>query len=128
MKIYRDSNAIKAFDETLGSKDMVIMVHAPWCGHCKSFLPTFQNAVRSLEGVKNARVIELRDTDIASCISSGKKDSGLKKAIFSAVNGYPTLLYLRTTTRPAKVSIFQRPRDESNVQAFIRHHSSLSSS
>ena len=86
MKIHRNNDAVQTFVDALGEKDMVVLVHAPWCHHCKTFLPTFQKAIKTLDGVANTKVIELKDSDVASCMASGK-NSKLKAAIFSAVHG-----------------------------------------
>ncbi|CAH8529387.1 unnamed protein product [Heterobilharzia americana] len=55
-----DSSAVKKlvalnFDEIVNDekKDVMVVFHAPWCGHCKSLMPKYEEAAKKLKDEPN---------------------------------------------------------------------------
>ena len=68
----------------------VVVIHANWCGHCKTLIPKFENDIvtsdefsKELEGLLSLGSIEETDYDTDSA-----------KKIFGNVDGYPTIRYI----------------------------------
>jgi protein disulfide-isomerase-like protein len=59
-----------------------IKMYAPWCGHCKSMAPTWEEFAAKVEGKLNVGKIDCAD-------ASNKRFCGEMK-----VSGFPTLLYI----------------------------------
>uniref|UniRef100_A0A5S6Q7G0 Thioredoxin domain-containing protein n=1 Tax=Trichuris muris TaxID=70415 RepID=A0A5S6Q7G0_TRIMR len=60
----------------------LVMLYAPWCGHCKRLLPTFDQVARALSG-SHVQVTKLDCTKFPSLANKLK------------VNGYPTIRLYR---------------------------------
>lgn len=45
-----------------GKKDLVLEVHAPWCGHCKSFLPTYKKLAKRFAKVDSVVIAQFDGT------------------------------------------------------------------
>ena len=71
---------------------IVALFYAPWCGHCKTFKPVFQDAMTQLDGKKsrnsdiNGKTIRLSMIDCDENPDIGKKYS---------ISGYPTVKILK---------------------------------
>jgi hypothetical protein len=68
----------------------VVVIHANWCGHCKTLMPKFENDIvtsddfsKELDGLLSLGSIE--ETDY---------DNDVTKKIFGNVDGYPTIRYI----------------------------------
>ncbi|CAL8087040.1 unnamed protein product [Calicophoron daubneyi] len=76
------------FDEMVNdpSKDVMIVFHAPWCGHCKAFLPKFQTVAEKLQNEPNILLATYDATanDIPDAYS---------------VQGYPTVFFVSKTDK-----------------------------
>ena len=48
-----------------GDKPKVILVHAPWCGHCKRMMPDFLKAAEQLPNVEWLRVGDIAAKELA---------------------------------------------------------------
>lgn len=61
-----------------GGKTVVVVYYAPWCGHCKAFLPVFDAASKLIKG-DDAKLMALNcDNNSGQCEAAG-------------VEGYPTI-------------------------------------
>ena len=80
------NRAIRDFDAVL------LMVHAPWCGHCRAAMPEFDKVfgtMREHEGTKKLRVAKINGDD--------HRDVGAR----FGVKGYPTfLLFVKGNSHP----------------------------
>lgn len=66
--------------EVMNSNEMwIVEFFAPWCGHCKSLAPEYENAAKALKGI-----IKLGAVDMTTDQSVGSKYN---------INGYPTLKF-----------------------------------
>jgi len=82
----------------------VVVIHAKWCGHCKTLMPKFENEIvessnfnKELEGLLTLGSIEELDYD-----------SGAKK-LFGEVDGYPTIRYIRFNQQGNPMTSFDLP-------------------
>ncbi|KJE89521.1 protein disulfide-isomerase ERp60 [Capsaspora owczarzaki ATCC 30864] len=70
-------------DEVFGNdKDMLIEFYAPWCGHCKSLEPVFNELAQKVKGEENLIIAKLDATS-----------NDFARDLFP-VSGYPTLYWV----------------------------------
>ena len=98
---------------------VVVVIHATWCGHCKTLMPKFENDIvtsdefsKELDGLLSLGSIEEADYD--------NEDT---KKIFGNIDGYPTIRYIRFDQdgKPAKSFDLppNTPREPENIIAWI---------
>lgn len=63
-------------------KDVLLLVYAPWCGHCKSLMPYFEKLAEELKDVKDLVIAKIDET--------ANELEGVKK-----VKGYPTVKFYK---------------------------------
>jgi thiol-disulfide isomerase/thioredoxin len=72
---------------------IVALFYAPWCGHCKTFKPEFDNAMSELDGKKASKSeIEGKTVRFAKINCDEEENKPLAKKY--NVNGYPTVKIL----------------------------------
>lgn len=96
-----------SFDKVVNdpNKDVLVMFHAPWCGHCKQLMPKFKSVAEKL-----------------------KNEPGLTMAIFDAtanevpspyvVNGYPTLYFVPKSSKTSPKQ-YQGAREEEDLIKYL---------
>ena len=71
---------------------IVALFYAPWCGHCKTFKPIFQDAMTKLDGkTANHSSIKGKTVRLSMIDCDEKPDIGKKYSI----SGYPTVKILK---------------------------------
>jgi len=82
----------------------VVVIHAKWCGHCKTLMPKFENEIvessnfnKELEGLLTLGSIEESEYDDAA------------KKLFGEVDGYPTVRYIRFNQQGKPMTSFDLP-------------------
>ena len=82
----------------------VVVIHANWCGHCKTLMPKFENEIvessdfnQELEGLLTLGSIEESEYDDAA------------KKMFGEVDGYPTVRYIRFNQQGKPMTSFDLP-------------------
>ena len=82
----------------------VVVIHAKWCGHCKTLMPKFENEIvessnfnKELEGLLTLGSIEESEYDDAA------------KKLFGEVDGYPTVRYIRFNQEGKSMTSFDLP-------------------
>lgn len=82
----------------------VVVIHANWCGHCKTLMPKFENEIvessnfnKELEGLLTLGSIEESEYDDAA------------KKMFGEVDGYPTVRYIRFNQQGKPMTSFDLP-------------------
>lgn len=66
----------------------VIVIHAEWCGHCKDFMPVYNNEIVKSNNFDE----ELKDLLTLSSVE--EKEYSNAKDLFGEVDGYPTIRYI----------------------------------
>jgi len=65
-------------------KDVLLEIYAPWCGHCKQLIPTYEKLAKILESVDSIQIAKLNgETNQYAHVANG------------LMEGYPTLLLFR---------------------------------
>lgn len=88
----------------LHHKEMLILFHAPWCGHCKKFKPIYAEFAEEMEA-KPLMVAEMDAT---------KND--YDRSLFP-VEGFPTVYYVPLKGAPVE---FNGERTAADLKAFIQ--------
>ncbi len=73
---------------------VVALFYAPWCGHCKTFKPEFENAMTQLDG-KKAVKSEIKDKTIRFAKINCDEDQNKPLAKKYGISGYPTVKILK---------------------------------
>ena len=68
----------------------VIVIHANWCGFCKTLMPKFENEVVTHSNFSS----ELGGLLTLGSIEEAEYDDDVTKKIFGNVDGYPTIRYI----------------------------------
>jgi thiol-disulfide isomerase/thioredoxin len=66
----------------------VVVIHAEWCGHCKDFMPVYNNEIVSSNNFDE----ELKDLLTLSSVE--EKEYLNSKDLFGEIDGYPTIRYI----------------------------------
>ena len=66
----------------------VVVIHAEWCGHCKDFMPVFDNQIVPSNNFDE----ELKD--LLTLTSVEEKKYSDAKELFGEIDGYPTIRYI----------------------------------
>ncbi len=82
----------------------VVVIHAKWCGHCKTLMPKFENEIvessnfnKELEGLLTLGSIEESEYD------------DVAKKLFGEVDGYPTVRYIHFNQEGKPTTSFDLP-------------------
>ena len=66
----------------------VVVIHAEWCGHCKDFMPVYNNEIVPSNNFDE----ELKNLLTLSSIED--KEYSNAKDLFGEIDGYPTIRYI----------------------------------
>ncbi|KAG5446547.1 putative protein disulfide-isomerase ER-60 [Clonorchis sinensis] len=111
----QDGPAIKAvalnFDEVVNNpqKDVFIMFHAPWCGHCKQLMPKFESLAKTLKNEPTLSLVTYDATanDVPSPFT---------------VTGFPTLYFVPKNAKNNPKS-YEGNRDEEELLKYLAKES-----
>jgi len=97
----------------------VILIHATWCGFCRTLMPKFENEIvtsdefsKELEGLLTLGSIEETEYNIHK-----------RKKIFGKIDGYPILRYIHFSQDGTPMRLFDlpvnTPREPQDIIAWI---------
>lgn len=100
----------KTFKEKVidSQDDLLIKFYAPWCGHCKTLAPIWDQLAEDLKDVKGLR--------IAKFDATANEVEGLD------IKGYPTLKFYHKGKKDAPVD-FDGGRELENFKEWLKEHS-----
>jgi len=68
----------------------VVVIHANWCGFCKTLMPKFENQIVTSDEFNS----ELEGLLTLGSIEEADYDNDMAKKIFGSIDGYPTIRYI----------------------------------
>ncbi|KAF8926956.1 hypothetical protein BGZ47_002453 [Haplosporangium gracile] len=106
----------KDFDKTLGSTPALVEFYAPWCGHCKSLAPIYEELGQAFSG-KDEQVL------IAKVDADAHRELGSRYGI----KGFPTLKWFPKGVN-GDPEDYSGGRDLDSLAAFVTKKSGVKSS
>jgi len=103
----------KTYDQIVldSTKDVLVEFYAPWCGHCKSLAPTFDEVGKELEDVSSVVVAKIDATN---------NDVSPKLGI----RGFPTIKFFPANDKQNPID-YNGDRTKADFVNFIREHASI---
>ncbi|XP_030546092.1 protein disulfide isomerase-like 1-4 [Rhodamnia argentea] len=101
------------FDEIVldESKDILLEIYAPWCGHCQSLEPTYNKLAKHLRGI---------DTLIIAKMDGTTNEHPRAKA-----DGFPTLLFFPAGNKSFDPITVDSDRTVVALYKFLKKHASI---
>jgi len=99
---YPTSLAVRPFFNSF-LKRMLILGYAEWCGHCKTFKPTWNEFKRTYD-----KVIDIREVE-------ADKDPAIMKEL--GINGFPTIIML---VNGKKIEYTEKGREFIDLENFVK--------
>ncbi|XP_057782643.1 protein disulfide isomerase-like 1-4 [Salvia miltiorrhiza] len=93
------------------SKDVLLEIYAPWCGHCQSLEPTYNKLAQHLRGVSSLVV--------------AKMDGTTNEHPSAKAEGYPTILFFPAGKKSAAPIPVESERTVVAFYKFIKKHASI---
>lgn len=85
----------------------VIVIHASWCGFCKTLMPKFENEIVTSDDFSK----ELGGLLTLGSIEEAEYNNHPEKNIFGSIDGYPTIRYIRFSQHGKPLRSFDLPGD-----------------
>ena len=93
-------------------KDVMVLFYAPWCNHCKEFMPKYEEAARILKkNNKNDKLI------------LAKIDGSSNEIEQVIIKGFPTILFFPGNKKKENPIEYKGKRTTKDVIKFIKEHS-----
>ena len=97
----------------------VVIIHASWCGHCKTLMPKFENDIITSDDFSK----ELEGLLTLGSIEEAEYNNHPDKKIFGSIDGYPTVRYIRFSQNGKPLRSFDlpenTPREPKDIIAWI---------
>ncbi|KAH7680788.1 protein disulfide-isomerase A1 protein [Dioscorea alata] len=98
------------FSETVAKhRFIVVEFYAPWCGHCKSLAPEYENA---------AAILSKHDPPVILAKVDANEEANRDLATKYDVKGYPTLKIIRNEGQ--SIEDFKGPRDAEGIVEYLK--------
>ncbi|KAL0075431.1 thioredoxin-like protein [Phycomyces blakesleeanus] len=112
VSVLTQDNFASAID---GSKPALVEFYAPWCGHCKTLAPIYEQLGEAFAHADDEVIIAKVDAD-------NHRDLGAK----FGVQGFPTLKWFpKGVTSPEGVEDYRGARDLAGLSSFVRDKTGL---
>lgn len=104
----------KTFDKIVKdpTKDVLLEVYAPWCGHCKALAPIYKKLAKRFAKIDSVVIAKMDGT------ANEHKDV--------EVQGFPTLLFYPAKEGAAAIPFESGDRDLKTLTKFIKKHAVVS--
>ncbi|KAK7257715.1 hypothetical protein RIF29_31886 [Crotalaria pallida] len=101
------------FDEIVldESKDVLLEIYAPWCGHCQALEPIYNKLAKHLRGIES--------------IVIAKMDGTTNEHPRAKAEGFPTLLFFPAGKKSAGPITFDADRTVVAFYKFLKKHASI---
>jgi len=93
---------------TEDSNKLMVMFHAPWCGHCKNMMPIWDEFAQNLDGYNGVRVVKV----------DGQENPELAK--LHGVQGFPTVKFLPKGIENTESATYNGARTVDSLSKFIQ--------
>jgi protein disulfide isomerase len=88
-------------------KEFLVKFYAPWCGHCKSLAPHYEDAAERLSDNPNIVLVKI--------------DSTLNEVAGADIQGFPTLKFYQKDKTQAPLT-YDGPRDADGIVSWLKDH------
>ncbi|THU54848.1 hypothetical protein C4D60_Mb11t00380 [Musa balbisiana] len=101
------------FDEIVldESKDVLLEIYAPWCGHCQALEPTYNKLAKHLRGIESLVI--------------AKMDGTTNEHPRAKADGFPTLLFFPAGNKSFEPITVDTDRTVKAFYNFIKKHASI---
>ncbi|CAL9780602.1 unnamed protein product [Musa acuminata subsp. burmannicoides] len=101
------------FDEIVldESKDVLLEIYAPWCGHCQALEPTYNKLAKHLRGIESLVI--------------AKMDGTTNEHPRAKADGFPTLLFFPAGNKSFEPITVDADRTVKAFYNFIKKHASI---
>uniref|UniRef100_A0ACD5WYT8 Uncharacterized protein n=1 Tax=Avena sativa TaxID=4498 RepID=A0ACD5WYT8_AVESA len=93
------------------SKDVLLEIYAPWCGHCQTLEPTYNKLAKHLRGIDSLVIAKMDGTNNEH--PRAKPD------------GFPTILFYPAGKKSFEPITFEGDRTVVEMYKFIKKHASI---
>ncbi|XP_039840975.1 protein disulfide isomerase-like 1-4 isoform X1 [Panicum virgatum] len=93
------------------SKDVLLEIYAPWCGHCQSLEPTYNKLAKHLRGIDSLVI--------------AKMDGTSNEHPRAKPDGYPTILFYPAGKKSFEPITFEGDRTIVEMYKFIKKYASI---
>jgi len=102
----------KSFDEIVldESKDVFVEFYAPWCGHCKSLAPKYEQVAKAFESAKDSLIIAKIDATENDTPNAGVE-----------IQGFPTLYFYPAGAKTKPIA-YEGARSVEDLISFVQKH------
>lgn len=93
------------------SKDVLLEIFAPWCGHCQALEPTYNKLAKHLHGIESLVI--------------AKMDGTTNEHPRAKADGFPTLLFFPASNKSSDPITVESDRTVVALYKFIKKHASI---
>ena len=99
------------FEETVDGQNSMVLFYADWCGHCKTFLPEWDQFSSSWNN-DSQHDVKLMKVDCSKPSENKSQEALMKKY---NIKGYPTIL----TFKDGQASEYNGKRDNASLTSYL---------
>jgi thiol-disulfide isomerase/thioredoxin len=118
------SDMFGKFASKITKMSFILLVHAPWCGHCQMLKPKLEEAINASKDLK-VTLVKISDEPYTH-LTNTHPQHPLTRLLTSTVSGFPTLMHVRSHQTPEKTAMiykmFEGERATPQLKAFIKDH------